>query len=76
MGDQIEKNKMGGPCSMYGGRGEAYTCFCWGNLRETEHLEDSGTDGRIILRWIFRKWDVGAWPGSIRLRTATGGRHL
>ena len=21
-------------------------------------------DGRIILRWIFRKWDVGAWTGS------------
>jgi len=23
------------------------------------HLEDPGVDGRIILRWIFRKWDVG-----------------
>ena len=22
------------------------------------HLEDPGVDGRIILRWIFRKWDV------------------
>jgi len=22
-------------------------------------LEDPGLDGRIILRWIFRKWDVG-----------------
>jgi hypothetical protein len=22
-------------------------------------MEDPGTDGRIILRWIFRKWDVG-----------------
>jgi hypothetical protein len=21
-------------------------------------LGDQGTDGRIILRWIFRKWDV------------------
>ena len=21
-------------------------------------------DGRIILRWIFRKWDVGVWTGS------------
>ena len=24
-----------------------------------DHLEDPGVDGRIILRWIFRKWDVG-----------------
>jgi hypothetical protein len=31
----------------------------WGNLRETDHLEDQGVDGRIILSWIFRKWDVG-----------------
>jgi len=23
------------------------------------HLEDPGVDGRIILRWIFSKWDVG-----------------
>ena len=22
-------------------------------------MEDPGVDGRIILRWIFRKWDVG-----------------
>jgi len=41
------------------GRGDVYTEFWWGNLRERDHLEDSGVDGRIILRWIFRKWDVG-----------------
>jgi len=23
------------------------------------HLEDPGVDGRIILRWIFRKWNGG-----------------
>jgi len=28
------------------------------------HLGDPGVDGRIILRWIFRKWDVGAWTES------------
>jgi len=25
------------------------------------------SNGRIILIWIFRKWDVGAWTGSIWL---------
>jgi len=33
-------------------------------------------DGRIILRLIFRKWDVGVWTGSSWLRIGTGGRHL
>jgi hypothetical protein len=31
----------------------------WGNLWEGDHLEDPGLDEKIILRWIFRKWDVG-----------------
>jgi hypothetical protein len=35
-------------------RGEVYTAFWWENLRERDHLEDEGVDGRIILRWIFR----------------------
>jgi len=58
------------------GRGEVYTGFWWGNLRERDHLEDPGIVGWIILTWIFSKWDVGAWTGSIWLRTGTGGRHL
>ena len=37
------------------GRGEAYTGVWWWNLRERDHLEDAGVDGRIILRWIFKK---------------------
>jgi len=40
------------------------------------HFEDPDVDGRIILRWIFREWDGGAWTGSIWLRTGTGGGHL
>jgi len=58
------------------GRGEAYTEFWWGNQRERDHLEDPDVDERIILRWIFRKWDVGAWTRSIWLKTGTGGGRL
>jgi hypothetical protein len=37
------------------GRGEVCTGFCWENLRGRDHWEDPGVDGRIILRWIFKK---------------------
>jgi hypothetical protein len=29
------------------------------NLRERDHFVDPGVDGKIILRRVFRKWDVG-----------------
>jgi hypothetical protein len=41
------------------GRGEAYTGFWWGDVSVRDHLGDPGVDGRI-LRWILRKWNVGA----------------
>ena len=40
---------------VYGG--EVHTGIWWGNLGGRDHLEDPGIDGRIILRWISRKWD-------------------
>ena len=58
------------------GRAQVYTGFWLENLRERDHLGDPGVDGRIILRWIFRKWDVGLWTGSSWLRIGTGGGHL
>ena len=54
-GDQTNKNRTGGAW----GRGEVVIGFWWGNLREGDHLEDPGVDGRIILKWIFEKWGEG-----------------
>jgi hypothetical protein len=73
---KIQKNEMGGACSAYRGRGEVYTEFWWGNLRERDHLGDPELDENIILRWIFRKWDLGVWTRSSWLRVVTGGGHL
>jgi hypothetical protein len=35
------------------------TEFWWENLGEIYHWGEQVVDERIILRWIFRKWDVG-----------------
>ena len=44
---------------------------------ERDHLGDAAINGAwIILRWIFRKWDVGVWTGSSWLRIGKGGGHL
>jgi hypothetical protein len=43
-------------------------------MKERDQFGDPGVDGRIILRRIFRKCDVGAWTGLIWLRIGTA--HL
>jgi len=45
-----------------------HTGFFWRNFRERDHLENPSIDGRIILIWIFSKWDGRAWTGLIWLR--------
>ena len=47
-----------------------------GEPKKGDHFEDPGKYGRIILRWIFRKWNVGVWTGSIWLRIGAGDGHL
>jgi len=45
-------------------------------LRERDHWGGPDTDGRIILRWIFRKWEGVVRTGWSWLRMGTGGGHL
>ena len=48
----------------------------WGSLRERSHWGDQEVDGRVILRWIFRKLEGVVGIGWSWLRIGTGGGHL
>jgi hypothetical protein len=65
---KLSKMKWAGHVACIGERRGVHR---WGNLTEGDRLEDAGIDGRIILRWIFRKWGVGAWIGLVWLRIGT-----
>jgi hypothetical protein len=56
--------------------GRSITGFWWEDLRERDHWEDPGLDVRMILRWIFRKRDIGVWTGFSWFRIETGGGQL
>ena len=57
-------------------KGEVCTRFWWGKLRARDHWGDQDIDGRIILGWIFRKWEGVVRTGWSWLRIGTGGGHL
>ena len=46
------------------------------NIVQVIILEDPYINRIIMLQWIFKKWDVGLWTGSVWLRIGTGCGHL
>ena len=55
---------------------EVHTRFWWRDLRERDHLEDLGLDGRIILKCILKKWDGKTWTRLDCLWLGIGGGRL
>ena len=47
-----------------------------GKPEERGHWGDQDVDGRIILRWILRKWEGVVGTGWSLLRIGTGGGRL
>jgi hypothetical protein len=58
------------------GEGRDMDRVLFGKLRDRDHWADPSLVGRIMLRCIFRKWNVGVWTGLSWLRIETGGGHL
>jgi hypothetical protein len=48
--NEIKQNEMGAAR-------EVQTGYWRESLRERHHLEDTGIDGRVILKCIFKTWD-------------------
>ena len=67
---------MGGACGTYGGRERCAQGFGGGNLTERDHWGDKDIGGRIILRWILRKWEGVVATGWSWLRIGAGGGSL
>jgi hypothetical protein len=55
---------------------EMCTKFLLESLKGRDHLEDTGVDGRRILKWISRKWGFKVWLGFIWFKTGTSGGLL
>jgi hypothetical protein len=55
LGDKIKNNQMDGTCSTDGGKDEVHTRIWAEDLTERDHLVDPGVDGRVILKWNFKK---------------------
>jgi len=74
---EIKSRRMRCPghIARMGKRRGAYRVLV-GKPEGRDHLGDTGVDGRLVLRWIFRKWELEVWTGSNWLRIGTGDGHL
>jgi len=77
LGDQIEKNEMGGALSKYRGEMTGIQCFggeTWGK-ETTWKTQNTGEDNiKMYLQEVG--WGGGAWTSLIWLKLGTGGGHL
>jgi hypothetical protein len=55
------------------GKGKMPAGIWWGNLTQRAQLENLGVDRRIILKWLYTKYDGRAWIELVSFRIGTSG---
>jgi hypothetical protein len=56
---------MGGAYRIHGRQATWIQCFWFKNLKEIDYLKGLGVYGRMILKWILKKWGGKKWSGFI-----------
>ena len=56
-GDKIKMTGIGRACRTYGDERKCIV-FWREDVREGKNLEDTGLDGKVILKYFFEKWNV------------------
>jgi hypothetical protein len=51
---------------------QVHTGLWWGDLRETDHVEDTGLKGMILLKWIFKRWEHASMNAAYQTLNLTG----
>ena len=46
---------------MFDAYRKRHTGLCYGDLSERDHLKDLSKDRKIVLKWVFKKWDQLIW---------------
>ena len=60
----------------YRGQERCIRGFWWGDPRERDHSKDLDVDGRIMLKWLLKKWDEESWTGLFWFMIVTYGGLL
>jgi hypothetical protein len=70
----MKRDAIGKACGTYGKEERVLrTGVWWGNMRVRDHFEDLVLNGRIILKWIFKKNAAGVYWIALARGGKSGG---